>query len=68
MTFPIVGAIADAIENANLLMTIGQDGDQPWPFLGGLFASIKFLFLTPGQLFVLAGFVVWLVTRRGRRS
>lgn len=65
---PIVGAVADAIENANLLMTIGQDGDQPWPLLGGLFASIKFLFLTPSQLFVLVGFVVWLVRRRGRRS
>ncbi|HEX8084972.1 MAG TPA: hypothetical protein VF529_11840 [Solirubrobacteraceae bacterium] len=67
-TFPIAGAVCDAIENANLLMTIGQDGDQPWPFLGGLFASIKFLLLTPAQLFVLIGFVVWLVRGRPRRS
>ena len=63
---PIVGAVADAIENANLLMTIGQDGDQPWPLLGGIFASIKFVLLTPVQVFVLVGFVVWL-SRRARR-
>ena len=65
--FPIVGAVSDAIENAALLMTIGQNGDQPWPVLGGFFAIIKFLFLTPAQLFVLIGFVVWL-SRRRRRS
>ena len=49
-----------------LLMTIGQDGDQPWPLIAGVFASIKFLLLTPAQLFVLVGFVVW-VSRRVRR-
>jgi hypothetical protein len=65
-TFPLGAAVADAIENAGLLLTIGQDGDQPWPLVGGVFASIKFLLLTPAQLFVLVGFVVWL-SRRGRR-
>lgn len=65
-TFPLIGAVSDAIENANLLMTIGQDGDEPWPLLAGVFASIKFLFLTPAQLFVIVGFVVW-VSRRVRR-
>ena len=65
-TLPLAGAVCDAIENAGLLMTIGQDGDQPWPLIGGVFAAIKFLLLTPAQLFVLVGFVVWL-TRRGRR-
>jgi hypothetical protein len=63
---PIVAAVSDAVENAFLLMTIGQDGDQPWPLLAGLFASIKFLLLTPAQVFVLVGFVVWL-SRRARR-
>src|SRR5688500_17788426 len=62
--FPIVGAASDALENACLLMTIGQDGDQPWPLLAGIFATIKFLFLTPAQLFVLIGFVVWISRRR----
>lgn len=66
VTFPIAGAACDAIENANLLLTIGQDGDQPWPLLAGTFASIKFLLLTPAQLFVLIGFFVWLA--RGRPS
>jgi hypothetical protein len=65
--FPIVAAVADAIENANLLLTIGQDGDQPFPLLAGVFACVKFALLTPAQLFVLVGFVVWLVRRRGRR-
>ncbi|HEV2812940.1 MAG TPA: hypothetical protein VGW10_06780 [Solirubrobacteraceae bacterium] len=65
-TFPLAGAICDALENGALLMTIGQDGDQPWPLAAGVFASIKFLLLTPAQLFVLVGFVIWL-SRRGRR-
>ena len=65
-TFPLIAAVCDAIENANLLLAIGQDGDQPFPFLAGVFATIKFLTLTPAQLFALAGLVVWL-TRRGRR-
>lgn len=67
-TFPLVGAVCDAIENAGLLMTIGQDGDQPWPLIGGTFAVIKYAFLTPAQLFVLAGFLVWLTRRVRRRS
>lgn len=66
--FPLVGAVCDAIENGALLLTIGQDGDQPWPFIAGVFASIKFLALTPAQLFVLVGFVVWLIRRRRRSS
>ncbi len=65
-TFPLIAAVCDAIENANLLMTIGQDGEQPWPLLAGVFASLKFLFSVPAQVFVLVGFVVWL-TRRARR-
>ena len=65
-TFPLIAAVCDAIENANLLLTIGQDGDQPFPFLAGVFATIKFLTLTPAQLFALAGLIVWL-SRRGRR-
>ena len=64
--FPLIAAVCDAIENGALLLTIGQDGDQPWPFIAGVFASIKFLFLTPAQIFVLVGFVVWLI-RRVRR-
>jgi hypothetical protein len=65
-SFPIAAAVCDAIENACLLMTIGQEGDQPWPFLAGAFATVKFLLLTPAQLFVLAGFVVWLARGRPR--
>jgi hypothetical protein len=64
--FPLAAAVCDAIENAALLMTIGQDGAQPWPLIAGVFASIKFLLVTPAQLFVLVGFVVW-VSRRVRR-
>ncbi|HEX2085169.1 MAG TPA: hypothetical protein VHF89_05765 [Solirubrobacteraceae bacterium] len=67
-TFPLIGAVCDAIENANLLLTIGQDGDQPFPFLAGVFAVVKFATLTPAQLFVLVGFVVWLTRRVRRRS
>src|SRR5918997_2305822 len=67
-TFPLIAAVCDAIENANLLLTIGQDGDQPFPFLAGVFAVIKFLTLTPAQLFALAGLVVWLIRRARRRS
>ena len=65
-TFPLVAAVCDAIENANLLLTIGQDGDQPWPLLAGIFAIVKFVTLTSAQLFVLVGFVAWLVRRRRR--
>ena len=65
-TFPIAAAVCDAIENAGLLMTIEQNGDQPWPLLAGIFATIKFLLLAPAQLFVLVGFVAWLTRRRRR--
>ena len=65
--FPLVAAVCDAIENGALLLTIGQNGDQPWPLIAGLFASVKFLTLTPVQLFVLVGFVVWLSRRLRRR-
>jgi hypothetical protein len=65
--FPLAAAMCDAVENAGLLMTIGQEGAQPWPLIGGVFASVKFLLLTPVQLFVLAGFAVWLIRRVRRR-
>ena len=65
-TFPLIAAICDAAENANLLLAIGQDGDQPFPFLAGVFAVIKFATLTPAQVFALVGLIVWLI-RRGRR-
>ncbi len=61
---PLGAAVADALENVALLLAIGQDGDQPWPLLGGTFAAVKFALLIPAQLFVLAGFVVWIVRRR----
>jgi hypothetical protein len=67
-TFPLVAAVCDAIENANLLLAIAQDGDQPFPFLAGVFAVLKFLTLTPAQLFALAGLIVWLIRRARRRS
>jgi hypothetical protein len=67
-TFPLIAAVCDAIENANLLLTIGQDGDQPFPFLAGVFALIKFATLTPAQLFALAGLIVWIIRRVRRRS
>lgn len=67
-TFPLIAAVCDAIENANLLLTIAQDGDQPFPFLAGVFAVIKFATLTPAQLFALVGLVVWLSRRARRRS
>ena len=67
-TFPLIAAVADAIENVNLLLAIGQDGDQPFPFLAGVFAVIKFATLTPAQVFALVGLVVWLSRRARRRS
>jgi hypothetical protein len=67
-TFPLIAAVCDAIENANLLLAIGQDGDQPFPFLAGVFAVVKFATLTPAQLFALAGLIVWLIRRGRRRS
>jgi hypothetical protein len=63
---PLVAALADAIENTALLMTIEQNGEQPWPAIAGIFASIKFLALTPVWIFVLYGFAVWLRRRRAR--
>ena len=64
---PLAAAVCDAIENVALLLAIGQDGDQPWPLLGGAFASAKFALLIPALLFVLGGFVAWLVRGRRRR-
>jgi hypothetical protein len=67
-TFPLIAAVCDAIENANLLLAIGQDGDQPFPFLAGVFAVLKFATLIPAQVFALAGLVAWLIRRGRRRS
>ena len=65
-TFPLIAAVCDAIENANLLLAIGQDGDQPFPLLAGVFALVKFATLTAAQLFVLVGLVA-VISRRVRR-
>jgi hypothetical protein len=66
-TFPLIAAVCDAIENANLLLAIGQDGDQPFPLLAGVFALVKFATLTPAQVFCVVGLVALLIRRARRR-
>jgi hypothetical protein len=65
--FPVAAAVFDALENAALLATIEQGGDQPWPALAGAFACVKFALLTPATLYAIAGAVA-LVARRRRAA
>ena len=60
---PLGAAVADAVENAALLMAIGQNGDQPWPLIGGVFASAKWALIAPVPFFLVIALVAWAVRR-----
>ena len=57
---PVPAALFDAAENVGLLLALDESGGAFAPRLGAVAASLKFLLLTPAQLYVLVA-----VVRRG---
>ena len=62
-TFPILGALCDALENANLLLVLDDRGAGAAPLLATVFAGAKFLLVTVALVYVLAGLVARVVRR-----
>ena len=54
---PVAAALFDAVENVGLLLAVDESGGAFAPRLGAVAASLKFLLLTPAQLFVLVALV-----------
>jgi hypothetical protein len=51
----LAGAGFDALENASLLIVLGDHVNQPWPVLATTFASAKFVLTGPAILYAVAG-------------
>ena len=54
---PVPAALFDAAENVGLLLALDENGGAFAPRLGAVAASLKFLLLTPAQLYVVIAFV-----------
>ena len=61
--FPIVAAIFDGLENANLLLVLDDRGAGATPLLAAIFAGAKFLVAIVALIYVLAGLVARVVRR-----
>jgi hypothetical protein len=67
----LVGAGADAVENAALLRVADGHTDQPWPGIAFTFASLKFVLTALALLYAIVGFLLTLRASRapsGARS
>jgi hypothetical protein len=62
-TFPVLGALFDAVENANLLLVLDDRGAGAAPLLATVFAGGKFLLTGVALLYVLSGLVARVVRR-----
>jgi phosphoglycerol transferase MdoB-like AlkP superfamily enzyme len=61
---PLVGAACDALEDAFLLLQLGGHARSIGPPLAGSFATVKFLCLAVGLVYLLVGLVALARTRR----
>jgi len=61
----LIAALADAFENAALLLVSSGHTNQPFPGIAFSFAAIKFTLLAPVYIYALLG---WLLTRRPREA
>jgi hypothetical protein len=51
----LIAGVCDMVEDAALMATIASDGAQPWPLVGGLFATVKFALIAVAIVYILAG-------------
>jgi hypothetical protein len=59
MAWALVGAaLADAVENLALLQVLFGSAEAAWPVLAAVCASLKFLAVTAGVLYLLTGLVL----------
>ena len=59
-----LAALLDAVENYALTTMLFSAAADPWPAVARWCATGKFALLTAGLVYVLVGFVFWLMTRR----
>ncbi len=64
LAWALVGAaLADATENLALLQVLFGSAEAAWPVLAAVCASLKFLAVTAGVLYILLGFLVLILIR-----
>jgi hypothetical protein len=64
VVFPLLAAISDGIENANLLLVLDDRGGDVMPRVAALFATAKFIFSIVTLAYLLASLILR-VARRG---
>jgi len=63
-----LAALLDAVENYALTTMLFGAAADPWPAVARWCATGKFALIIVGLVYVLAGAVIWIVTRKERRS
>jgi hypothetical protein len=63
-----LAALLDAVENYALTTMLFSAAADPWPAAAGWCATGKFALIIAGLVYVLVGFVLWLMTRRSRKT
>jgi len=63
-----LAALLDATENYALTTMLFSAAADPWPAVARWCATGKFALLIAGLVYVLVGFVFWLMTRRSRKA
>jgi hypothetical protein len=62
-----LAALLDATENFALTTMLFSAAADPWPAVARWCATGKFALIIAGLVYVLAGFIVWLMTRPSRK-
>ena len=62
-----LAALLDAVENYALTTMLFGAVSAPWPAVARWCATGKFALIIAGLVYALAGFVLWLMTRRSRK-
>ena len=63
-----LAALLDAAENYALTTMLFSAAADPWPAVARWCATGKFALIIAGLVYVLVGFVLWLMTRRSRKT
>jgi hypothetical protein len=63
-----LAALLDAVENYALTTMLFGAAADPWPAVARWCATGKFALIIAGLVYVLVGFVLWLMTRRSRKT
>jgi hypothetical protein len=63
-----LAALFDATENYALITMLFSAAADPWPAVARWCATGKFALIIAGLVYALAGFILWLMTRRSRKT